>query len=286
MFDFRYHALSLVAVFLALGIGIVLGSSLGDSVVSQANKDVRSSLRGDLLDARSNAQKQQSAVSQRDSFISAAFARLAGNKLSGSHVAIVSDGKFPQGMESEVRGAVKAAGGSVDSVSRFDAQPDIGGIAAKLGSRFQNAGASPAALRAAGKRIGKGLAAGNKLAHTLQNSFPDQFRGDFGPADAIVYYRSDENRSDQALTFESALVEGLRAGGVPVVGVEESNTNPSQIGFYVNAKLSSVDDVDQPAGRIALVLGLAGAEGNWGFKKTADAPLPPPSGAAPSGSGG
>ena len=48
MLDFRYHALSLVAVFLALGIGIVLGATLGDSVVSQANKDVRSSLRGDL----------------------------------------------------------------------------------------------------------------------------------------------------------------------------------------------------------------------------------------------
>ena len=41
MVDFRYHALSLVAVFLALGIGIVLGASLGDSVVSEANKDVR-----------------------------------------------------------------------------------------------------------------------------------------------------------------------------------------------------------------------------------------------------
>ena len=44
MLDFRYHALSLVAVFLALGIGIVLGAGLGDSVVSQANRDVRSSL--------------------------------------------------------------------------------------------------------------------------------------------------------------------------------------------------------------------------------------------------
>ena len=88
MFDFRYHALSLVAVFLALGIGIVLGSSLGDSVVSQANKDVRSSLRGDLLDARAAAQKASSSVAQRDKFIDASFARLAAGKLRGAHVAI------------------------------------------------------------------------------------------------------------------------------------------------------------------------------------------------------
>ena len=58
MFDFRYHALSLVAVFLALGIGIVLGSSLGDTVVSQANKDVRSSLRSDLVDAADDHERR------------------------------------------------------------------------------------------------------------------------------------------------------------------------------------------------------------------------------------
>ena len=43
MFDFRYHALSLVAVFLALGIGILLGSTIGDNLASQANKDLSSS---------------------------------------------------------------------------------------------------------------------------------------------------------------------------------------------------------------------------------------------------
>ena len=37
MFDFRYHALSLVAVFLALAIGILLGATIGDSLVSDAS---------------------------------------------------------------------------------------------------------------------------------------------------------------------------------------------------------------------------------------------------------
>ena len=66
MLDFRYHALSLVAVFLALGIGIVLGSSLGDTVVSQANRDIASSLRGDLNGARSDARTAHAAVSARE----------------------------------------------------------------------------------------------------------------------------------------------------------------------------------------------------------------------------
>src|SRR3954470_10607072 len=116
MFDFRYHALSLVAVFLALGIGIVLGASLGDSVISQANKDVRSSLRSDVVTAREDARTAKAAVSNRDDFIKAAWPRLAGGKLRHQRVAIVSYGALPQDVESSVRSAVEDAGGRVDSV--------------------------------------------------------------------------------------------------------------------------------------------------------------------------
>jgi hypothetical protein len=35
-----------------------------------------------------------------------------------------------------------------------------------------------------------------------------------------------------------------------------------------------VDDVDSAGGRIALALALAGEQGNFGYKKSADSPLP------------
>jgi len=286
VFDFRYHALSLVAVFLALGIGIVLGSSLGDTVVSQANKDVRSSLRSDLVDARTSEQQQKTLLAQRDSFIDASFARIAGGKLRNQHVALIADGPLPGDLQDQIRGAVKSAGGTVDTLSRFDAQPDLATITQKLGPKIEGLGLAPDATRAIGRRVGRALISGNRLARQLQNSFPDQFTGVYGPADAVVYYRTGDNRNDQAKTFEAGLIEGVRSAGLPVVGVEQSTTNPTQIPFYIKSAVSSVDSVDEPAGRIALVLALAGNEGNWGFKKTADAPLPPPAGAAPSTSGG
>src|SRR2546423_5949878 len=93
MLDFRYHALSLVAVFLALGIGIVLGSSLGDTVVSQANRDIASSLRGDLNSARNDARGAHAAVGQRERVLDAAFARIADHKLRGRTVDIVASGE-------------------------------------------------------------------------------------------------------------------------------------------------------------------------------------------------
>jgi hypothetical protein len=273
--DFRYHALSLVAVFLALGIGIVLGATLGDSVVSQANKDVRSSLRGDLLDALADARSANAAVAQRDRFDTAAFPYVAGGRLRGRRVTIVSSGALPQDVENSARNAVKDAGGTVDSISKLDARPDLVSFGNALGGSFRLLGTAPTQVRPLARRLGKSFVRGGKVPHKLQNRFPDSFTGDYRRADAVVFYRTNDDRDTQAKTFESAVLEGMRETGVPVVGVEQTDTDPSQIPNYVNAGLSTVDNIDIPPGRISLVLTLTGRTGNFGFKKTAEAPLPP-----------
>jgi hypothetical protein len=273
--DFRYHALSIVAVFLALGIGIVLGATLGDSVVSQANKDVRSSLRGDLIAARASVRTATAQLADRDRFDTEVFPYVAGGKLRGQRVAIVSSGPLPQEVESSTRNAVKDAGGTVDSLSQFDARPDRTGLGEKLGRRFQGLGNDPAQLRPLGRRLGRALARGGRIPRRLENAFPDSFKGDYRGADAVAFYRTNDDRDNESKTFESALIEGLRGSGVPVVGVERTETDPSQIPYYVSAGLSTVDDIEIPPGRIALVLTLSGRRGDFGFKKTAEAPIPP-----------
>jgi copper transport outer membrane protein MctB len=275
MLDFRYHALSIVAVFLALGIGIVLGATLGDSVVSQANKDVRSSLRGDLVAARASVRTAAGQLADRDRFATDAFAYIAGGKLRGRRVAIVSSGPLPQDVESSARNAVKDAGGTVDSRSQFDARPDRAALGQKLGHRFQALGTDRSLIRRLGRRVGKALVTGGRLPRRLENGFPDSFTGDYRGAEAVVYYRTNDDRDNDSKTFESALIEGMRSSGAPVVGVERTETDPSQIPAYVSAGLSTVDDIEIPPGRIALVLTLTGRRGDFGFKKTAEAPIPP-----------
>ena len=275
MLDFRYHALSLVAVFLALGIGIILGATLGDSVVSQANKDVRSSLRGDLLDARADAEQSAAQLKQRDRFDNDAFGYIAGNKLRGRRVALVSSGPLPQDVENSARNAVKDAGGTVDSVSKFDASPDLGALGDKIGKRFNLLATEPSLLRPLTHKIGAALVTGGRAAQRLKTGFPDSFSGDYKGADAVAYYRTADERDDQSKAWETALIEGMRGAGVPVVGIERTSTDPSQIPNYVNEGLSTVDDIEIPPGRIALVLTLTGRKGDFGFKKTAEGPVPP-----------
>ena len=67
---------------------------------------------------------------------------------------------------------------------------------------------------------------------------------------------------------------GLSNNNGTVVGVETTDTDPSQVGWYRDHDLASVDDVDQLPGRAALVFALAGADGAFGTKSTADGLLP------------
>jgi hypothetical protein len=280
MLDFRYHALTLVAVFLALGIGIVLGSSLGDTVVSQANRDIASSLRGDLNGARSDARVSHEAVAQRERMLQALFPRVVAGQLNGKRVALVASGKLPADVQSDVRDAVQGAGGTLAGVSALMTPPDVGKLGDAVGSHYTALRSDDQRLRPLGRRLGEAFVAGGRLAHRLVKLFPDRFGGQPAAADAVVLYRDPApDRSAAVQQVEQGLIEGIRAAGKPVVGVEKTGTDPSQISFFANQRLTSVDDVDSAGGRIALVLALGGARGTFGSKKTADAPLPPLPGA-------
>ena len=74
--------------------------------------------------------------------------------------------------------------------------------------------------------------------------------------------------------FNDGLVAGLTQDDTPVVGAEQTTTKPSQIPWYTDHKLASVDNINQLPGRVALVFTLNGAGGAYGVKDTAQALLP------------
>jgi len=95
-------------------------------------------------------------------------------------------------------------------------------------------------------------------------------------ADAVIVVRTVDPQQDGTARFLSGLLGGLGAAGTPVVGVEQTNKQPSAVPAFSSRGLSSVDDVDQPVGRFALALLLNGAvHGQYGVKDTASGVLPP-----------
>jgi hypothetical protein len=280
MFDFRYHALSLVAVFLALAIGIVLGSTIGDSLVTEAGKGLSSNLHKDVVNARNDARQARSELNQRDKILSEEFPTVVQGQLTGQRIALVATGSLPSSVESEVRQSVEVAGGAIDSVSTFDIPSQLNDLETAAQGKAPLAGIDPDLVKAFARRIGRSLVNAGVLTQTLHKSLPDALRGDFQGAASVAYYRTpppdNEDPKDKALreAFEDGLAAGLESAGVQVVGVEEQGTDPSQVSWYSDRKMSSVDSVDLPGGRLALVFVLTGEKGKYGIKGTADAPLP------------
>jgi copper transport outer membrane protein MctB len=285
MLDFRYHALSLVAVFLALAIGIVLGVTVGDSLVSDAERSLRGQLRSDVDKAHSDAAQAIAELTGRDRMLDQLYPGMVDTRLSGERVAVVAWGPLPNNVESGIRDAVSKAGGRVDSISVFD-KPLTDLKESMGGDLFAEETADEESLKALGRNLARAIAAGGDLAKSLRSQHPDEFTGRFRRADAIAFFEApkpddgsdqtgvEERADDRARTIEDAMIDELSKHAIAVVGVEATDTDPSQIGRYKSLDLSSSDSVDKSGGKIALVFTLAGAQGHFGFKSSADQPLP------------
>ncbi len=114
MIDFRYHIVSLVAVFLALTLGILLGSSvIQGAVVDRLRDDItryreeRDEARVELRELRDDSENRAQLLQNE----TAPWA-LAG-RLDGQRVVLVSDGGDVPEWRSHVQQAITAAGAVV-----------------------------------------------------------------------------------------------------------------------------------------------------------------------------
>ena len=282
MFDYRYHALSLAAVLLALCIGLLLGVAIGDrGLASSAQETLRTDLRSEVEQARDESRALGEELERRTAFEEETLPLLVDGRMESQRVAVLLVGEpDPQTFEL-TRDVITQAGGDVASVSRLRLPVNAEQIAsAATGTRYSELLEDPELLEPLGRRIGEQFVDGGRLLREARNALFASSSGALGDADAIVVAREagtelEPAESERAQEFVEAIVTGARQAGAPVVGVELTGTDPSQIEWYEDLDIASVDSVDLPSGRAALVFALTGAaDGAYGIKPSADALLP------------
>jgi hypothetical protein len=282
MLNFRYHALSLVAVFLSLAIGLLLGVAIGDKgLVSSAEHDVRASLRHDVRDAQAQRDDARAALEERQRFEQEAYPGLVGGRLAGKRIALIELGGSSDRMWNLTKDALQGSGARLTSVSVIREPLRLLELAADArGTRYERLTQEPDLLHPFATRLGIQFTQGGRLLGAVRGDLLAQGSGALNGADGVIVVRSspqlDKSDGDAVATFEDGLVGGLRAHDVPVVGVEASDAEVSQIEWFKDHELSSVDDLDDPIGRAAVVFALAGERGSFGVKATADGGRLPP----------
>lgn len=120
MINFRYHIVSLMAVFLALSVGIVVGVTLRGPVdqglVSSADQD-----RNQVTALRAELDRRNALDDYRDSYAARVGKEVALSALEGQTVAVVQMPDAPTGVVNAVSQAVTDAGGTLTHTVKISA---------------------------------------------------------------------------------------------------------------------------------------------------------------------
>jgi hypothetical protein len=276
----RYHATSLIAIFLALAIGILIGAEFGGDTLSNTRKDLEHSLTGNLQDAREHADELSGELGRADEFSSRVYPVLVRDRLRGRRIGLIAFGDLPGDVSGAIDAALAPAGGHLVGVGVVREPIDTNGLAGDLAkTRFADLARNPDSQVALGAGLGRQLVKGGTLLEPVRSHLFSRASGNFGALDAVIVVRDQPQEMGPAQRsvagrIESGMVQGIAGTHTPAVGVESSGAEPSSVSFFAGNDLTSVDDVDLVAGRLATVFALLGAEGNFGVKGSADRLLP------------
>lgn len=289
MFDLRYHAASLAAVFLALVIGILVGVGLASrGSISNPERTRYEGTIADLNRRVASLGKDKAALADTlqalNSYAEATYPVVAEDRLLGKRVGLVFVGPVDGSLRGEVADALAPTGALAAMPIRSLKVPiDVTAVDGSLAgrpafARFEG----DAQLEALGAALGRQLAlrGDTQLWNALAGQLVEERSGSLDRAlDAIVLVRSAQPQAGPTARYLRGLYRGLAGSGVPVVGVEDTSSRPSAVKAFVRAGLTMVDDLDSRSGQLALVLALAGGGrpgAHYGVKDGAESVVPVP----------
>lgn len=301
MFDYRYHALSLAAVLLALAVGVVIGVAIGDSdLVSSAKSGIVHNLSSEVSSAQNGESQLRAQLAGEEAFTNDLYPIAVHGLLAGRNIGLMFLGGSSNRVNSLVRSAVTQAGGDLATVVAVREPLDLPGVALEAaGTHYAAIGAVGASgptgstsvteadtqlVEPFGMLVGKQLVSGGQLVDQellsrVRNRLLSAFDGALGRLQGLVVMRAQPTgmttvQSQTSGAFNAGVIDGVTAAGVPAVGVETTATEPSQVPWYQSQGISSIDNLETTAGQAALIYALAGSHGAYGTKSTANSLLP------------
>ncbi|SPM42914.1 channel-forming protein [Mycobacterium numidiamassiliense] len=289
MISLRHHAFSLAAVFLALAVGVVLGSGfLSDTLLSSLRDEKR-----DLYTQISGLNDQKNVLNEKlsaaNNFDNQLVGRIVHDALAGKSVAVF---RTPDAKDDDVAAVAKIvgqAGGTLTGTVALTQEFVDANSAEKLRT-VVNSSVLPAGQQLSTKLVDQGSQAGDLLGIALlintNQAVPpvDDLQRDtvlaaLRDTGFITYAPSDHlaaantalvvtggglpqdagNQGASVARFAAALAP--HGSGTLLAGRDGSATGGAAVAVAradagINAAISTVDDVDSAPGRITAILGL------------------------------
>ncbi|MGY1735082.1 copper transporter [Geodermatophilus sp. SYSU D00684] len=310
MIDFRYHLVSLIAVFLAIALGLVIGATqLSGPLLDNLQGQV-TSLQEDKRALEDATQQLQAQVDTDQAFESAVAPALVQGALTGRSVLLVqASEEVTTDTVEEVTALVTEAGGTI--TGQLSLAPEYTDPASEAGLQSYVTGPGRPAGVTLPETDDTGQLVGALLAQVLMvpadgTPAPDtaavstvlaglsalevlsQDSASVTPADFAVVLTAGALTGDDAADRNDVLLDLVTAldaegSGAVVAGDADAAGENGLVGVVradpeVSAAVSSVDNVTSPSGQISTVLALGrereGTSGKYGTGEDTQ-PVPP-----------
>ncbi len=301
MIDFRYHIVSIVAIFMALAVGIVLGSGPLKDDISGFLEDRTEQLAQEKVDLQDDVSALRADISATEEFAAIAQPVLVDGLLTGRVVTIIVLPDTDGGQVDAVEDAVSTAGGSVGervSIEPAWFDPDQSEILNRVADNVTKGGRDEDTYDLAGQVLAEALVTpgGRPVGQPSADSV-----GVLAAFENEGFISADEDevtRGDTAIVIgpsgvvpDADLVLVPMLGALDDVGVgtvlaapQGSDRAAGVIGVLrssrVDGVVSSVDRVETVTGVTVTITALAeqvaGGVGHYGTGAGSDGPAPDP----------
>jgi len=288
MIDLKYHIVSIVAIFIALGMGILIGSTIvGNDVMVAQQQKIISSLERQFADLREHESKlmaedvkKSKMITQYENFAQSMLVPVVTGQLKGRNVAVIVSGN--QAMPSGIINTLGLAGANLNSqamvLENINMKDSI--LRSRLIDYFAlEYNTTSDVLR---QQVAQSLALQvTNRADSALNVFLEENKlikmtySNDQPIDTVILIGgSDTLGQSYPEGFDSSLIKALLDRGIQVIGAERSDVKFSYMKYYQKFSISTVDNIDMSVGQISLVLALNGQPGNYGIKSNATVFMP------------
>lgn len=259
--NFKYFIVSIGSIFLALGIGILIGSGLGNNETMQKQneaivKDIDEQFNvlktKDEELIKENKILKENADSYRR-YIVSNQAILTANKLSGKNIGIIS---FDEKDDTdEVDSSITSAGGNIAFKITIKEAIFEKGSAEKINEKLQtniSSNAELISLITDSIKNPTGNASLNALSE-LGYVKVDKTVGQYESVNNIVFINAAGNKMKNKVNdLEKPIVEIVK-NERPVVVVESSANSNESMEEFSKMKIATINNIDQASGQISLV---------------------------------
>ncbi|MEW2507542.1 copper transporter [Amycolatopsis sp. CA-161197] len=308
MISLRYHIVSITACFLALAVGVVLGSTALNGSLLSGLSDQKKDLGTQVSDLEAQRNALNARLADSDAFAGSMGPKVVAGTLDKRTVVLVTTEDARPADRDAIKQLVQQSGASVtgelqltDAFTDPEKADQLRDVVTRLqpaGSHFPTAGDSGTLAGALlgsvlllDKSTAKPQSTGDELAAALggltDGGFVKPSQGVQPAQLAIVLtgaQQTGEGAGDRAATIARFATQLDRSGaGTVLAGDPGSADGSGPIGVVradtsATSILSTVDNVDSAAGRVATLLALReqldGGSGRYGIGGNAQAPAP------------